>query len=112
MSDKDLKDEFTEVEESLKAQGYSGKPLKLETYRRMLKPVRKRVYKIYSDMVDNLDRLDRDPVHKQILETSRKPKRKYHSDYEETMKMAIKKCKYLIHKAANAESDLLLNATL
>ena len=31
--------------------------------------------KIYANMVDDLDRLDRDPVHRQIKETGRKLKR-------------------------------------
>ena len=58
MAQDELDDEFKEVKDSLEAEGYSGKPLKLETYRKMLKPVRKRIYKIYTNMVDDLDRLE------------------------------------------------------
>ena len=57
-------------------------------------------------MVDNLDRLDSDPVHKHIVKTGRRLKRKYGGDYEENMKMAIKKHKYRIHKATLLDSDL------
>ena len=57
-------------------------------------------------MVDNLDRLDRDPLHMQIVKTGRKLKRKYGGDYEEIMKLAIKKHKYKIHKATRTDSDL------
>ena len=102
----DLEDKFEEVDKNIQAQGFSVKEAKFRAYRETLKPLRKRVYKIYTNMVDDLDRLDRDPVHKQIKETGKRLKRKYHSDYEETMKMAIKKRKYLIHKAALLDSDL------
>ena len=56
-------------------------------------------------MVDDLDRLDRDPVHKQIKETGKGLKRKYNTNYDETMKLAIKKRRYLIHKATRTDSD-------
>ena len=56
-------------------------------------------------MVDGVSGLNRDPVHKQISETSWKLKQKYGGDDEESMKLAIKKSNHLIHKAMITESD-------
>ena len=56
-------------------------------------------------MVDDLDWLDRDPVHKQIVKTGQKLKRKYRGDYEENMKLAILMRIHLIHKATRLDGD-------
>ena len=99
-------DELNKTIENIKNKEGVGKSEAITKARRKLFPViRKYVYKTYYDVVNQMNQLKQDPIHKQILATKRKLVKEDDYGEDEAFKVAIKKRKFLIQKAARVRDE-------
>ena len=99
-------DELNKTIENIQNKEGVGKSEAVTKARRKLFPVmRKYVYKTYYDVVNQMNQLKKDPIHKQILATKRKLVKEDDYGEDEAFKVAIKKRKFLIQEAARVRDE-------
>jgi len=94
-----------EKREELIGEGMSAHEANQEAYRHVLPKLRRNILTNYIRKIVEARKLHEDPIHKKIMSTKRKLQEDEDYEYEEALKYAVKKRKYIIQEATATLSD-------
>ena len=94
----ELRTEYQELVENFKRDGFSEIEAKKQAFSEILPKLRKELGNVYSNRLEWMAEMKKDPIHQKIMETRKRFVKDDSFDTDEAMTAAIKKRKFLLQR--------------